>query len=116
MHPDDRVLVGVINRKRDLDTLLKAHWYRIPQQQMPDGIYIEYIAFYLSRYAAKKFATPGIYYYGARHGVELAYRRDLLPQEADNKRANDVYYKVQFSAIDGNLGPLHQRQNHRRFI
>lgn len=106
MYPDDRVLVSVINRKRDLDTLLKSHWYRIPQKQMPDGIYTEYIAFYLSGYAAKRFDTPGIYYYGERRGVELAYRRDLLPKETDNPRADEVYYKIQFSAIDGKNPPL----------
>lgn len=106
MHPDDRVLVGVIKRKQDLDTLLKANWYRIPQTQMPDGIYIEYIAFYLSGYAAKKFGAPGIYYYGARRGVELVYRRDLLPDESDNPHANEVYYKIQFNAIDGKHPPI----------
>jgi hypothetical protein len=106
MHPDDRVLVGIINRKRDLDTLLKAHWYRIPQGQMQDGVYVEYLAFYLSGYAAKKFGAPGVYYYAARQGVELTYRRDLLPDEGDNPRANEVYYKVQFSAIDGKHPPI----------
>lgn len=106
MHPDDRVLVGVINRKRDLDTLLKSKWYRIPQPAMQDGIYTEYVAFYLSGYAAKKFGESGIYYYGARKGVELAYRRDLLPAEANHKNADNVYYKVQFEAIDGKNPPV----------
>jgi hypothetical protein len=106
MHPDDRVLVGVINRKHDLDTLLSSHWYRIPQKHMPDGVYTEYIAFYLSGYAAKKFDAPGIYYYAERRGIELAYRRDLLPDEADNPRADAVYYKVQFAAINGKNPPV----------
>ena len=106
MHPDDRVLVGVINRKRDLDTLLQAHWYRIPQKQMPDGIYTEYVAFYVSGYAAKKFDAPGIYYYAERRGIELAYRRDLLPDEVDSPRAAEVYYKVQLAAINGKNPPV----------
>ena len=31
MLPEDSVLVGVINRKRDLVYALDQHWYRIPQ-------------------------------------------------------------------------------------
>lgn len=95
MYPDDRVLVGVINRKGDLNRLLQEQWYRIPQPRMPHGIYVEYLAFYISGSAARHLDGAGIYYYAQRRGVELAYRRDLLPKEADHPRANDVYYKVQ---------------------
>jgi hypothetical protein len=106
MHPDDRVLVNVIKRKRDLNILLKDKWCHIPQHQMPDGIYSEYVAFYLSRSAAKKFDSSGIYYYAERRGVELAYRRDLFPQETNHTRADNVYYKVQFSSIEGKHPPV----------
>lgn len=99
MYPDDRVLVGVINRKRDLQHLKQNHWYRIPQQRMTRGIYAEYLAFYLSGYAAKLAGNAGIHHFAERRGVELAYRRDLLPEEADHKRANEVYYKVQVGAV-----------------
>ena len=97
MYPDDRVLVSVINRKRDLNFLLNSLWYRIPRQHFEDGIYFEYLAFYLSGSAQK--TGRGICYYAPRKGVELLYRRDLLPQEADHPRANDVYYKVQLSKV-----------------
>jgi len=101
MYPDDRVLVGVIRRKRDLQVVQQQRWYRIPQAQMPHGVYAEYIAFFLSG-AAFKDQRGGIHYYAARTGLELAYRRDLLPEEANHPRSGEVYYKVQ-------LGELHPK-------
>ncbi|GAB5489997.1 MAG: hypothetical protein Phog2KO_02120 [Phototrophicaceae bacterium] len=109
MLPDDRVLVGIINRKTDLDHLLKDHWYRIPQAKMPDGVYAEYIAFFLSGTASKRFGESGVYYFAHRDGLELAYRKNLLPNETSQramKRANERYYKVQFREIQGKVPPI----------
>jgi hypothetical protein len=97
MFPEDRVLVGVINRKRDLEFARNEHWYRIPQEQMKRGVDVEYVAFFLSR--AFKERNGGIYWYAEKRGLELAYRRDLLPKEADHKHADRVYYKVQIGDL-----------------
>lgn len=98
MYPDDRVLVGVINRKRDYVHLREDHWYRIPQKRMQRGIHAEYLAFFLS---GKVFGEQSgmIPYYARMRGLELAYRRDLLPKEAQHPRANEVYYKVQLGEL-----------------
>jgi len=97
MFPEDRVLVGVVNRKRDLTTAQKEGWYRIPRARMPRGVNAEYIAFFLSR--AFKEKNGGIYYYAERRGLELAYRKDLLPKEVGHPRADEVYYKVQIGDL-----------------
>lgn len=102
--PTDRVLVGVINSKQDLDFLLQGLWYRLPQSQMPDGLYTEYIAFFLSGSAAKKFGASGVYYYAALTGVELVYRKDLLSDKPE--KANEKYYKAQFRQIQGKNPPV----------
>jgi hypothetical protein len=94
---EDRVLVGVINRKCDLEKALYEHWYRIPQSRAPKGIHAEYIAFFLSR--AFKELNGGIHYYARRTGIELARRRDLLPEEANHSRADDLYHKLQFGEV-----------------
>jgi hypothetical protein len=96
MFPEDRVFVGVINRQRDLN-YARAGWYRIPLARMPDGMDAEYVAFFLSRAFGAR--NGGIYYYAARRGVELVYRRDLLPSEPNHPRAGEVYYKVQLGAL-----------------
>lgn len=103
MHPEDRVLVGVINRQRDLLCARDQHWYRVPAERMPrGGLYVDYVAFFLSG-AVFRDHSGGVYYYARRTGVELVYRRDLLPEEVTHPRADAIYYKLQ-------LGPLYEKQ------
>jgi hypothetical protein len=104
MFPEDRVLVGVINRKRDLATAQAEGWYRIPQRRMPRGVNVEYIGFFLS--GAFKEKNGGIHYYAETKGLELAYRKELLPKEADHPRANDVYYKLQIGDLIDKQPPV----------
>ncbi|HEX3053847.1 MAG TPA: hypothetical protein VHP83_24530 [Aggregatilineaceae bacterium] len=101
MYPEDRILVGVINRKRDFEKVQAEGWYRIPQGRFPKGIQTEYVAFFFSQ--AFKELNGGIHFYAPFQGVELVYRRDLLPEEASHPRANELYYKVQ-------LGELRRRE------
>lgn len=104
MYPEDRVLVGVINRKRDFEKAQLEHWYRVPKDKAPNGIHAEYIAFFLSR--AFGDLNGGIHYYARRTGTEMARRRDLLPEETNHKRADKTYYKLQFSDLRRKAPPI----------
>ena len=104
MFAEDRVLVGVINRKRDLQSVLDDKWYRIPQAQMKRGVNAEYIAFFQSKAFGER--NGGIYYFGDRKGIELVYRRDLIPSEPHHPRANEAYYKVQLGTIREKKPPI----------
>jgi hypothetical protein len=92
MLPEDSVLVGVINRKRDFVYARDQHWYRIPQERMSRGVTADYIAFFLSRSFGDR--NGAIHYYAEKKGLELRYRRDLLPNEPDHPRADAAYYRV----------------------
>lgn len=105
MYPDDRVLVGVVTRKKDLKLARDRGWYRIPQSRMPRGVHAEYVALFLNSRVAGK-TESGIYYYAQPAGVELAYRRDLLPDEADHPRADEVYYQVQLRGWQEKAPPV----------
>lgn len=105
MYPDDRVLVGVINRKRDLKYARDHHWYRIPQRRMPRGIHAEYVAFFLSGRVFKE-QSGGIHYFARIRGLELAYRRDLLPQESGHERAEEVYYRLALDDLQTKSPPV----------
>ncbi len=97
MNPEDRVLVAIMNLPRDLAFARDHGWYRLPQKSAPKGIHAEYLAFYFGRaFGEQKWA---IHYYARMLGHELVRRLDLLPDEPDHRRADDLYYKVQ-------LGPL----------
>ena len=105
MFPEDRVLVGVVYRKRDLAYALNEQWYRIPQVRLPRGFDAEYLALYCSKGVIKG-KPGGIYYYTRPRGVELAYRRDLLPKERDHENANKVYYRLSLTSLIEKQPPI----------
>jgi hypothetical protein len=114
MYPDDRVLVGVINRKKDFQIAEKEGWYRIPQKQMPHGINAEYIALFLSGKPFKE-KSGSIAYFSRIAGFELVRRKELLPDE--DKRPEEVYYKIQFQKlIDKNPPIVNQSKRSISFI
>ncbi len=104
MYPDDRVLVGVINRRRDFELLHRQLWYRIPIMSAPLCVDTDYMAFYLSRTFKEQNGT--ISYYARRTGFELACRRDLLPDEPDHPRAAEMYFKLQFRTLERKMPPI----------
>lgn len=91
-YPEDRVLVAVINRRRDLRCAMDEHWYRIPVRRAPSSIEAEYVAFFLSRAFGAE--NGAVRYFCRLQGIELVYRRWLLPGEADHARADDRYYRL----------------------
>jgi len=94
---EDRVLVCVVNRKRDLHHLIHDRWYRVPIEQMPDGIQAEILGFYLSKSIESQ--AGAVRYYAVVRGVELVYRRWLLPRESDHPRADKLYYRVSVAEV-----------------
>ncbi len=104
MLPEDSVLVGVINRRRDLVYAKDQHWYRIPQARMPRGITAEYLGFFLSRSFGER--NGSIYYYAKIKGLELAYRRDLLPDEPNNANADEKYYRIALGDVEYKDPPI----------
>ncbi len=105
MFAEDRVLVGVIRRKRDLIYARDQHWYRIPQVRLHQGVNAEYIALFLSG-AVFKERSGGIHYYAEKTGLELVRRKDLLPEEPNHSRAKEVYYKVQLGDLMEKTPPV----------
>ena len=93
MYADDRVLVGVVKRVKDLEIARRNHWYRIPEGQLPRGLNAEYIALFLSGRSFREWGGS-VAFFARITGLELARRRDLLPDET--RRADEIYYKVQF--------------------
>jgi hypothetical protein len=97
MFPEDRVLVVYVPQLSDFERIETEGWYRIPLKHAPKGLYAEYFAFYFGRrFAERKWAIHG---YAPRLGHELVTRAELLPDEPNHPRANDMYYKVQLGAV-----------------
>jgi len=97
-HSSDRVLVAIMNHRRDFEIAREKGWYRIPLKYAPQSATeADVLAFYFTKtFGNEKWS---IRWYGATRGHELACRRDLFPDEPDHPRAGERYYKLQ-------LGPL----------
>lgn len=98
MHPEDRVLVAVMNNRRDFERVRDQGWYRVPVQHAPPSTAeADYVAFYFTKsFGEERWA---IHWYAPVRGHEMTRRRDLLPAEPDHPRADHAYFKLQ-------LGPL----------
>jgi hypothetical protein len=99
-HSSDRVLVAIINNRRDFEIARDEGWYRIPVKHAPQSATeAAVLAFYFTKaFGDEKWS---IRWYAPVRGHELAHRRDLLSDEPDHPRAGETYYKIQ-------LGPLMQ--------
>lgn len=97
IHPQDLILVAVINRPRDLEIARVLGWYRIPLGTAPKTIRVDWLAFYLTAaFGPERWAVR---YVAPVRGYELTTRGELLQDEPDHERAGEPYYKIQ-------LGPL----------
>jgi hypothetical protein len=86
----------------DFEIARDQGWYRIPQRHAPKCTpNATVLAFYFT--AAFKAEKWAIHWYAEVRGHELAYRRDLLPDQPDHPRADAPYYKLQ-------IGPLIHRE------
>ncbi len=92
MYPEDRVLIAYMPDPADFERVRDEGWYRIPQKYAPKGLYAEYYAFYFGReFGDRKWA---IHCYARQMGFELVTRGELLPDDADHRRAGELYYRV----------------------
>jgi hypothetical protein len=97
-YPSDRVLVAIMNSRRDFAIARDENWYRIPRRHAPvSTTEAAVLAFYFTKaFGDQKWS---IHYYAAVEGHELVRRSDLFPRQCDHPRAEEPYYKLQ-------LGPL----------
>ncbi len=101
MKPDRfaTVLVAILRSPRDLRLARQEGWYRIPVHSLPArASTAQYVAFYQP---AGSFGQDGgvVRYVAPIRCWEIKRRRDLLPEETDHPRAEELYYRV-------SLGPL----------
>jgi hypothetical protein len=112
MNPEDSVLMGVIKSKKDFDILRQEGWYRIPVARIAREPQPDYMAFFLSKQAFGE-QYGGIFYYAKFAGQERATRAELLPQDANQNRAGQVYYNIQVTNLQAKDPPIRNSQVRR---
>jgi hypothetical protein len=97
-YPSDRVLVAIMNSRRDFSIAREEGWYRIPKEHAPvSATEAAVLAFYFTKvFGDQKWS---IHYYAPVPGHELVRRRDLFPRECDHPRADQAYYKLQLGSL-----------------
>jgi very-short-patch-repair endonuclease len=104
------VLIGVLKDRRDLHILLKKLWYRIPILHSPKRK-PDFVAFY----EPARFSKSGgfIRYYGKIKNIEIAKRKNMLPDEYDHPMADEDYYKISFHKIEQLPKPIRNKNKMR---
>jgi hypothetical protein len=104
MHPEDRVLVAVMNRPQDFEIARDEGWYRVPEKKATRGVFFEYVAFYFTAaFLEHKYA---VHYYARCLGHELVTRGELLPDEPDHPRTGERYFKLQLGRLQKREPPI----------
>lgn len=100
-YPTPEVLVAIMNNRRDLEIARTERWYRIPVQNadrlIPGLRQMRYLAFYQTKIFKKE--AFAVNYSAEIVTISTARRRDLLPDEAGNKNADALYYKLEISPL-----------------
>ncbi len=106
-HATDRVLVAIMNNRRDFAIARDKGWYRIPRRHAPPTTTeAAALAFYFTKAFGEE-EKWSIRWYAPVRGHELVRRRDLFPNEPEHPRANEMYYKIQLGPLIALEYPIH---------
>ncbi len=98
------VLVAVVTNAQDLRRAKEEHWYRIPLKRAPRQIAAEYLALYQTA----RFGAEGrhIRYYAPILRYHILPRHELIPQEPDHPRAQELYFKLELGEMQALERPI----------
>jgi len=106
-----RVLVAVMNNRRDFEIARAQGWYRIPVATAPAQIAAEYLALYFTKaFGSEKWS---IRYYAPIQRFRILRRRGLLPDEPGHPRAHRQYYKIEIGPLQSLPQPIPSRRLRR---
>jgi len=111
--PDEaRVLVAVMNNRRDFELARHQGWYRIPVKHAPRQVGADFLAFYQTAAFGPE-ERWAVNYYAPVKRYRIVTRVELLPDEADHPRASDRYFKVEIGPLQKLPRPVPSRRLRR---
>lgn len=111
-------LVAIINSKKDLEIALEQRWYRIPLKtkytplSVKNGT-LKHIAFYQTSVFGKESFI--VKWYGDVNNISILKRKELLPDEISDPKAENEYYKIDFNELKMLPTPILSLR-HRRML
>ncbi|MEO6457685.1 MAG: DUF559 domain-containing protein [Chloroflexia bacterium] len=101
MADENSVLVAVMNNARDWKLAREDHWYRIPVDKAVKWGRHHWPPRWLAFYQTRVFGDEAysVRYYAHVHEIHVMKRRDLFPEEDNDKKSDDLYYKLLLSPL-----------------
>ena len=98
------VLVALLKDVSDFAILRDQGWYRIPEGSAPKNWPPKWLAFY----QPKSFAPESyrVQYYGEVKEIETVPRHDLFPNEFENSKSNQLYYRLSLKKLEALPRPI----------
>ena len=108
MADENSVLVAVMNNARDLKLAREAHWYRIPVEKAVKWGGHHWPPRWLAFYQTRVFGDEAysVRYYAHVHEIDVVKRRDLFPEEDNDKKSDDLYYQLILSPLQALPRPI----------
>lgn len=112
IYPPADMLVCLLRYKDDLNILLNEGWYRIPVKTKIENLFIvKYLAFYQSNVYGKN--AFKIKHYGTIDKIEIVKRFKLFPNEKQNAKSNDEYYRIRMKDMNVLENPIPSKMSRR---
>lgn len=111
------VLIAIINDLVDLGLAQNGHWYRIPvasvQRFLKDRWPPEWLGFYQTQVFGDE--AYSVNYYARVIDIKKVLRRELFPEQPQDKKADHSYYKLMLSPLEHLPKPI-PSQRLRRIV
>ena len=107
-----KVLVAIINNKRDFAIARKHHWYRIPVSKARKWLKGRWPPRWLAFYQTKVFGPEAhsVNYFSQVIQIRQAYRGQLFPKEPLNEKSNRQYYQLILNPLQKLPQPILSRR------
>lgn len=112
MAGDEEVLVAILNTLQDLQIAQSEHWYRIPVASADKWLRRRWPPDWLAFYQPKIFGAEAfaVRYYSRVLDICKMQRQDLFPDDPDDARATQWYYRLLLEPLQQLPQPIFSRR------
>ena len=109
------VLVALLARPLDLTYARERHWYRIPVESVEKFLKRRWPPKWLALYQTRAFGAEAyaVNYYAHVENISIVTRRELFPDEPNDKKAEQHYYKLALGELQRWTPPILSRRLRR---
>lgn len=109
------ILITIMNKPLDFVLASEQHWYRIPVSSVDKWIKDAWPPEILAFYQTKIFREEAfsVNYYAEVDRIQKVRRRELFPNQPDDKKSDQPYYKISIKPLQRMAKPIISRRLRR---